>query len=97
MARCFLLSHIPWKVCGAFYGHISGDETIPRRIMNERIAEYDEAVAVGKSLHRVSRRLLAPGSLFRTSASAWLSSSNRLWVFIQFGRIAKFMCLKFVV
>ena len=70
--------HIPYKALGAFWGECGGNESVSRRLLKECLVEFDQAVAAGRSLHRVARRLFGHGTVCRREFELWLESANSL-------------------
>ena len=80
-AKLKFLFHIPFRVIGMFWCECKGDLGRCKLIADECITEYDNAAAAGFPLHRVARRLLAPGSVCRAELELWIRSSEPLSVF----------------
>lgn len=72
-------SMIPWKLMGIYQCEQNGPVEVSQRIARECMAEYDSAVASGKHdlLHRVSHRLLAPGTPYRNDLQAFSEGGPR--------------------
>ena len=58
--------HIPYKVVGSLWGFVgpfsSGDKSLGKRLLQECIEEYDEAIRNDKPVHRVARLLFSEAS-----------------------------------
>lgn len=79
-AKLKFLFHITFRVVGIFWCECKGDLGRCKLIADECITEYDNAAAAGFPLHRVARRLLAPGSVCRAELELWIRPSQPLSV-----------------
>ena len=68
--------HVPWSMCGVFYGCCGGDVETSRRILQAAINEFDHAVQADngseRRLHRVARRMLSKTTICRAELSEFL-------------------------
>lgn len=73
-------SHIPWKLCGVFACCCGVDIEISKRILQECISEYEEAVRkhTDSKLHRVAVRLLNPEGTCGRQLREWLVADSPL-------------------
>ena len=75
-AKLEFWDHIPWKLLGAFCNEHGGDLKTAKRIMAECMAEFDEAIRLGRPVHRVAERILAKGTQCRGELDFWLASDK---------------------
>jgi hypothetical protein len=68
--------HLPWSMCGVFYGCCGRDVETSLRILQPAINEFDHAVvadnASERRLHMVERRMLSQTTICRAALSEFL-------------------------
>jgi len=75
------LDHAPWIAFGAWYFDVFlHDLDKAKALLRKCLAEVDQAIARGivDKLHRVARRLFAPGALVRVAADAYLEGEAEM-------------------
>jgi len=78
------LDHAPWIAFGAWYFDVFlHDLDKAKALLRKCLAEVDQAIARGivDKLHRVARRLFAPGALVRVAADAYLEGEAEMITF----------------
>ena len=82
-SKLVFLWHIPYRAIGIFWCECGGVLGVCQQIARDCIAEYDEAVTLGREVHRVAHRLFAIGTRCRADLVAWVGTSQPLKHFVH--------------
>lgn len=77
-SKLVFLWHIPYGAIGIVWCECGGVLGVCQQITRYCIAEYDEAVTLGREVHRVAHRLFAIGTRCRADLDAWVGTSQPL-------------------